>query len=80
MPWDKSLKKEIDDDVLIHVLLTYSVKNNNDDYYPDIKYSLDTTRHGLNVHKKKINPNMLTIGRTFTCYMVHDVKKDISVV
>ena len=80
MTSDKSLNNYIGGGVIIHMLLTCSVKKNHYGDYPSIKCSPQTPRYGLKLYQKQINTDILTLGILLPCRIVHSVNKAIYVV
>ena len=69
----------MDDDVIIHVLLTDAFKRNNYGDYPNVKYSFENPRYGLKAYNKWINHAIFTFRSPLTWHILHDAKKIISV-
>lgn len=75
MPWDNSLNKDIDDDVLLHVCLTDDLKKGPDGKYPKERYSLETPKLGAEAYRRRVDPALLPLGSPLPSRIVHDIKK-----
>lgn len=78
MPWDNALNKDIDDDVLTHVLLTSDIKKDASGKYPPAKFSLETPQLGAEAYRRRIDPKILPLGSPRPSRIVQDVKKALA--
>ena len=78
MPWDNSLNKDIDDDVLLHVLLTDGLKKGDNGTYPAAKYSLEMPKLGAHAYQRRIDPNILPTGSPTPSRIEDDVERAIN--